>query len=231
MRPTLLLAIGMTLISMDTECYAGPSVEFKFVGSVIEVIDSTNNLQPLFPVGQTVTGSYVFDASAPDLQPSAQIGEYLAISSLNVSFGDALSLELGDGVRTISVINLNTAENYSLIADIIGPAIGGFEPRRIALNLTDRVPPTDELDSDDIPLAPPPLDSFEQTNNLFFVTNQTSSDPRVQFGLQSLTVVPECSGALYVGLCMLACGAIRKYATAKKAKAAIFERDDCSKCI
>jgi hypothetical protein len=93
-------------------------------------------LESAFTVGETITGSFVVDTTAPDLEPGPDEGDYAAISELEVDFGGyaVTGLDVGLFVRNGEG---PMVDNFFVSGDVSGSAVGGLSELSFFLNLGD----------------------------------------------------------------------------------------------
>lgn len=65
----------------STPVFSPGRVTIKIVATVTEVSDSDNLLGGAIHVDDTITGKYIYDSEASDVEPNAQIGYYMFTSS------------------------------------------------------------------------------------------------------------------------------------------------------
>ena len=167
---------------------------FEFTGTVSYLPDPLGN-GPL-ALGQAVSGSYTFDPTATDQDPSSiVVGLYESVTAFNVSIpvanysasasagtrrGHIEILDNEDGVRDRYVVDMSAPEQ-----NVSGPGVAGMTLDRLAIVLRDRT--TLAVSSDALPLTPPLLSDFAFGHELFIGFTGPSGTIELGATLTSLT--------------------------------------------
>jgi hypothetical protein len=183
-----MVVLGIALVSWGAVARA-EGIMFSFTGTVTAVHDSTGVLQSHFGVGQLLGGTYSFESTTPDTDPSQSTGFYAgALTSMDVAFGDVCAVHLISASDSAIVVGddtglTNAIDQYIAFGDVTGTSVGGMSPARLGINLLAADPST--FSSDALPLVPPPLSAFvlaEDYSTLFFGAGP-ELEPRVDFDL------------------------------------------------
>jgi len=183
----LAAALGFTLLGAVTTAEAAP-ITFAFTGTVQQVVPA---LSGTFQPGDAFSGSYTFESTTPDTDPSPGFGLYAnGMTSLTFTIGSytggadcsaAASCNIavqdgGPGDCALTDCYLVTAKHPT------GPSVEGVLPTDFALSLLDNSGLA--LSSDALPLTPPDISNFSIT---FFGVNFDDFAFGVQGKLTSLT--------------------------------------------
>jgi hypothetical protein len=167
----------------------GQNVTFNFT-AVINRVDIGGTP---FAIGQSVSGSYSFDSTASDQDPSPVVGlyrnvtrieltvpaaNYSATATAGASPGFIEVLNDEDGVRDRYVVSMTRPDQI-----ISRPEVAGISLDRLALILRDRI--TFALSSDALPLVPPVLSAFASGRE---VDLDLPGVPAIAAELTSLTI-------------------------------------------
>jgi hypothetical protein len=188
-----LCSLGAALLLCSPHAASGQQITFDFTG-VITRVDDPLTAGPL-AIGQIVSGSYTFDSTAGDQDPSAVVGRYDAVLRLELSVPAASYHVLAsagatpglievlndeDGVRDRYVVDVATPGQ-----DVSGAGIAGHTLEYVSLVLRDRT--TLALSSDALPLTPPVLADFAFGREIFLGFEGSLGDRLVSAELTSLT--------------------------------------------
>lgn len=165
------------IVKTEAALHSAPSsstVTFAITGTIsgVETYGNGTVMAHYFPsgaaAGNAFTFTYTFDKNAPDTDPSPTFGQYLAITNARLTFDNDLFVwdasDIGNGVNEHSirvennyVCNLNGATECDQYGAIATTALGlDTVSARIDLFGTT----LSSIDSDALPLAPPPLALF-----------------------------------------------------------------------
>ena len=215
--PAILVAAG--LLTGPQQANALP-ITFEFSGTVTTVNPA---LAGVFSVGQSFSGSYTFESTAPDADGTAVFGTYENVSAFTFNYGGGAyvgSTAPGVGSQSgrITVGNDEPAvlfpDTYRVLAfeaieTVNGPDIGAFSVVAALLFMGD--PTGTAFGSDALPLTPPPLSGFTVSEfSLGFNNGQV--DVAVLGTITSFNQVPEpATLALFgIGLAGLGLAARRR---------------------
>lgn len=169
-------------------------VTFQFQGIINGV---TSQLSPTVVPQTSVSGTYTFDSTAPDLLGSSPLIARYALSSLSL---DVLGRHYTNSSSGIQVIHVQpgvpiatgtTDDQYSVLLlvnnvpnpTVLGPSINNLAPQGFQLNIFGQ----DLFTSDALPLVPPSLGSIAPTRRTFGMTFQAGG---FTGELTSLTLAP-----------------------------------------
>lgn len=151
-----------------------------------------------FAVGQAVSGSFTFDPTATDQDPSATYGSYPAITAFNFSIPAASYSGSAAPAVTRGEIEITNDEDDlrdEYVADmaspeqtVSGPAVAGATLDRLAIVLRDRT--TSTFSSDALPVGPLLLSDFAFGHEFFAAFSGAFGTVEMGATLNSLTVVP-----------------------------------------
>ncbi len=222
---TCLAALGFALFSALTTAQATP-ISFAFTGVVQNVAPA---LSGTFQPGDAFSGSYTFESTTPDTDPSAGLGLYAnAISGLTFTIGSYTGgADCSAGSCDIAVTDGGPGDcaltdcYVVTVSHPTGPSVEGVLPTSFGLSLLDGSGLA--LSSDALPLIPPDLSNFPIT---FFGVNFDDFAFGVQGQLTSLTLqaagtVAEPSVLFLVAVAFLGL-AVQRRRLAPAAKAALF---------
>src|SRR5688572_10385993 len=131
-RAWLLFAVmAISAFMLTPERAHAQSVTFNFAATITD----TGGLSA-FSVGETIAGSYTFNAAVPDLDPTPEIGLYLAVSAWNftTSGGYSASATTASSNGNIEVLNDTTnltKDRYVVNVEtpeqtLTGPSVDGL---------------------------------------------------------------------------------------------------------
>ncbi len=193
-RVALAVAVSLGSVWSSDGSARAALVTFSFSGTVTSV---GTGLSGEFGVGRAVAGTYTFEPTTPDLDPTGSGFYDGALRSLEFSIGTS-------GVTYQGALRPNTPNSIELVRPsfhsyfvgtdqflgrpVQGPGGAVFTPALFALNLLD---PTGQALADDLlPLNPPSLAGF--LDRTLFFDFQTTSGPNqsVIARVESLALVP-----------------------------------------
>ena len=166
MKQPLLCSVGIAFLLLSPHTASAQEITFNFTAVITRVFDSLSSGP--FAVGQTVSGSYTFDSTAIDQDPSPGIGlyrnvirleysvpaaNYQATATAGSSPGFVEVLDNEDGVRDRYVVSMGEPGQI-----VSGPDVAGHTLDHIGIVLRDRT--TFAVSSDALPLLPPVLSDF-----------------------------------------------------------------------
>jgi len=189
------------------------NVTFNFTGTVTGNFDFGFSPDPEFVIGEAVAGSYTFDPSTADTDPSPNTGIYSgAISAFTITFGTGAgaytaSANGGDIIVRNDFIfapGFEANDQYGLFINSsdwvsVPNAAGEGSPSEPFLDadgwLIDNT--STAFGSDALPVSPPDLSAF--TPRDWFFAYDLDEDLAVGFQINTLTIVPE-PGTLLLGV-------------------------------
>lgn len=177
-------------------------VTFYFGGVITEVDDPMNVLMGRIEVGDPFSGSYTFDLSTPDLDPSPMFGLYDdAFTRMQLTVGDESFIHPTD---SFSIISINDLEHGR---DLYTAGAGVFLDQ-IALSFGIQLSDPDRLllESDLLLAVPPELG--EADFRRFGLSSSQLLEVDVDGVLDYLSVVPEPTTGL---LCVVVLFAIVRH--------------------
>ncbi len=168
MKRIILLTAALLMIGADV--VRGQDVTFKFTGRVKSVSDNANVLNGQIAVDDPVQGTYIFDQALKDRNTNPEIGDYVS-SAISYGMivdiaGEVLQTNPDDPNLRITVVleGRKPLEQYAVYAERMSTSLGsGISVYRLDLTLLDRDPPFDSFDSDRLPLTPPDVASFQDS--------------------------------------------------------------------
>jgi FIMAH domain len=195
------------------------TITFNFQATIIDAGGLS-----AFNVGETINGTYTFDATAPDLDGSPEVGSYETVMSLTMttSGGYSVMATAASSKGLIEVQNDTenlTKDRYVLNVEepfqaLTGPSVDGRAPSFVTIVLRSSL--TTALPSDALPLVPPSLADFDRDNSLILgfdccsgvamsavltSLTDTTPDPVSQIGaLIAAVKILESDGTLNGGL-------------------------------
>jgi hypothetical protein len=162
MKRPWLLAVPVLLCTASAA--HAQEITFGFTG----LVDSVTLPGSPFVPGQVVTGSFTFDGAAPDLDPSAEVGQYEAVVNFELSVpaaGYHATGVAGGSRGQITVLNDQDGVRDRYVADVSnpgqvvsGPDVGAYGLEFMTIVLRD--PTTTAFLTDALPLSPPDLADF-----------------------------------------------------------------------
>ena len=196
-RPTLPLALLLTVLPAPARAELIPVSFEATINTVSPPLDAG------FTVGETVTGTFLVDTEATDLEPVPDEGNYDGVSNFAADFGgyavtaSSLSLLVRNGTGFM-------VDSFYVDGEPTGADVGGLAPGNFILNLGDEQ--NTVFSSEAIPLTLS-LAEFESANvSLLFPDGGFSR--AVNANITELTYgVPEPAAPLLtaVGALALAC--------------------------
>ncbi len=207
--PIASIILSITILVLTTLSSAAP-IRVDYGGSLTSV-DSL--LSPPFMVGDTYTGSYVFDSNAPDIGTSGNGGDFAATNfSVTFSTGYNVTANMGE----IETRLTSSQHTYSVRSrNLIAGTVNGNFPIDFLLRLTDSS--VTALQSTAIPTTID-LNDFD-SRQFFFGFSETGPDGDNNVGLAgtvtslSFTPVPVPSAMLLMGTGLLGLIGYRKWNT------------------
>jgi len=171
-------------------------VTFNFTGTVDTV---GSNLSGTFSTGQTLTGSYTYDSTKLDSNPSPTIGTYAGpIQTMAFNIG-SYSATLGAGGNSIKIQNLGGFDSYTSTASFLGSSVNGNAPSFFEINLKDSSHTA--FSNDSLPTTPPSLSSFD-TKTFRLVFGNGLNPNNIVSGV--LTAVPLPAAVILFGAGLVA---------------------------
>ena len=168
-----IVAVALLLLPRADSASAGDGsaatatglVTIDFTAEVTLVVDSVNLLGGAISVGDTITGSYAFDATTPDSNPISTVGDYRQVSSphgiiVNAD-GFVFETDPSNVDFLVEVTNDHGAppqDNYLLISYNNLPLSNGLEVAFISWQLTDHT--ASAHTSAGLPKVPPNLSDW-----------------------------------------------------------------------
>lgn len=166
MKQALSCSVGLALLLWSPQTASAQEITFNFTAVINRVFESLSS-GPFAP-GQTVSGSFTFDSTATDQDPSPVVGlyrnvirfeysvpaaNYHATATAGASPGFIEVLDNEDGVRDRYVVSMGRPDQ-----NVSGPDVAGHTLDHISIVLRDRT--TFAVSSDALPLVPPALSDF-----------------------------------------------------------------------
>jgi hypothetical protein len=184
---TCITVLGFALVSALPTAQATPTT-FAYTGIVQTVVPA---LSGTFQPGDAFSGSYTFESTTPDTDPSPGFGLYAnAITGLTFTIGSYTGgADCSSGSCDIAVQDGGPGDCALIDCYIVtvshptGPSVEGVLPTSFGLSLLDGSGLA--LSSDALPLIPPDLSSFPIT---FFGVNFDDFAFGVEGELTSLTL-------------------------------------------
>lgn len=169
-------------------------VTFQFQGIINGV---TSQLSSTIVPHTSVSGTYTFESTAPDLLGSSPLIARYALSNFAVDLPGRHYTHSASGIQVIhvepgvSVGQVTTDDRYSVLLlannflnpTVLGPSINNLAPEGFQLNIFGQ----DLFTSDALPLAPPSLGNIDPTRRTFNMTFQAGG---FTGELTSLTLAP-----------------------------------------
>ena len=170
-------------------------VTFHFAGTVSPAVNPILN-PPILP-NTTISGTYTFESTAPDLlSNSLGIARY-ALSNFSLDVLGRHYANSSSGIQVIQVqlgvpiVTGTTDDQYSVLLlannfrnpTVLGPSINNLAPEGFQLNIFGQ----DLFTSDALPLVPPSLGNIAPTRRTFNMTFQAGG---FTGELTSLTLAP-----------------------------------------
>jgi hypothetical protein len=166
MKQRLLYSAAIALLLSAPSAAYAQEITFHFTG-VITLVGDELSQGPL-AVGQAIEGSYTFDSTAVDQDPSDTVGRYetvtrfeysvpaanyVAIATAGSSRGVIGVLDNDEGVRDRYTVHMSASGQ-----NISAPDIAGYSLGVLSIVMRDRT--TFAVSSDALPLVPPTLLQF-----------------------------------------------------------------------
>jgi hypothetical protein len=194
MKQPLLCSVGIAFLLSTSHMAHAQEITFRFTG-VITVAGDPRTQEPFgpFEVGQLVEGSYTFDTTAVDQDPSDIVGQYESVIRFDYSVpaaNFAATASAGSSRGRIEVLNNDEGvrdrygvHNTEPRQNLSGPEVAGHAVEGLSIVMRDRT--TFAVSSDALPLVPPTLLQFADGAEIFL---NFFDAPGVIAGLTSLTV-------------------------------------------
>jgi hypothetical protein len=169
-------------------------ITFSFSGTLTTV---SAPLSGTFSPGQTISGTYTFESTTPDIAPGdPNFGGYFGANT-NLSFvaGSYSGSFGGPGFNATSVgLSFGGVDIYQVNIPFTGANVGAATPVQFSLDIRD--PDETALASDALLLTPPDLALFE----IRAITLLFSEGSSVIASVDSLQLVPEPSALLLLAV-------------------------------
>jgi len=196
LRVAVLAAVCSVVPLVAPHTVTAAPITFEFTSTVVSVEHAFLGVQP----GDAVVGRYVFESTTPatpSSPPDPTSGRYHPAGTFEVTFG-LLTLSLP--LDLIEVLNRPDLDRYT-VAALSGTGNG-------ALQLQLVLPTTQHLNAFtnvDLPLVPPQLGLFENTQFIVFVSQGPSNfiQQITASPIQTLRLVPEPGTLMLLGLSMV----------------------------
>lgn len=182
---------------------------FNFIGVTTNVRDQQFQLDGSITVGTPFSGSYTFDAHAPDAVPAST---NMSAFQSRASDGYGLVLDIGNyhlktpqsGVLFITVqVDAVGTDSYRFLSSVMQQGAPPLEQSPLVMAIGELVGPSPIFTSDALPLSPPSLTSFTSRRFDFLAFNCDTCGEIVGFDvtgeLTSLTPIPEPTTLLLWG--------------------------------
>lgn len=198
--PKVELILAVLMITTFATVLNAEIITFAFSGTVTEVEDPCEILDPSIIVGSAFNGSYTFNSDAIDRNPDPRWGRYGGSQAVPDVF--SMSVVVGNKVfepirsASISVDDEVTYDSYGVHVGIDPEA---FDYAAVELFLGGEA---DFLDSDSLPITPPLLEeTFSSVLGISYMSVLNPfSNVLVGGTLSSLTLVPEPTTILVLAL-------------------------------
>ena len=169
-RPFLLAVIVNSALCLALpEQARGQFVTFNFEATIVNT-----GGRSAFSVGETLAGSYTFDATAPDLDATSEVGLYQTVTSLNFvtsgGYSASASAAVSNGIIEVQNDTPNlTRDRYVVNVEepsqtFTAPSVDGLDLTFLTIILRSSL--TTAFPSDALPLLPPTLADFDRDNSL-----------------------------------------------------------------
>ncbi len=194
---------GLAALSIMAGSSRAALINYNFTGTAQTIVTGTP-LDGTFSLGQSVSGSFVLDTSAPDINADPASGIFAgAITSISITIGSYSASATGGDAFTDNDFPEDRVEIAAFLnvgpfvgsASIAGPSVGGLDLGGILLSLQDST--LTALTSDALP-SPISLTGFDSTFGLldFYDPFDLEADPTsLVFSLDSLETVTQLSEA------------------------------------
>jgi len=200
-EPINLTIMAVTVLFASIVCSHASLITFDFTGTVFQV-DAP--LAGSFSIGNTISGSYIFDSSVADQIPGDPTASFYTSSTpYSVTAGGFSSSGTGVNFNVFNelVIGSFFRDQYRAVLGTSGPSVNGYSYNGFSLDLftTSAMSPTSSpITSDALLTTPLPIDSFDHNQLRFYFISPTGDVNYVIGSLSSLTVdsVPEPSSTL-----------------------------------
>lgn len=163
---------------------ASDLIGIKIVAKVTKISDSYNLLGGAIHVNDTITGKYIYNSRAPDIEPDPNIGVYISTTSpcgIELKTGEYLfKTDANDIDLAILILNDAAPPGYppidSYVVDSLNnlPLSNGMLVTYIQWSLDDNT--ATALSSADLPTTAPVLDAWNDRNSLF-IDGKSPSNP------------------------------------------------------
>lgn len=197
-----LIVSGVLSLSVTLAPAIAAPVTFQFTGELTNVIGG-GLAAAGFSAGQSLVGSFTFDSGSSDLSPSANLGDYRALTNLTATVGSYI-VTLVPSIQNSAITIWNNYESYpngprdmySVGGQVTGATVNGVSPFSFGIDLTD--PSHTVFDSDALPSSPPNLSSFATKRVSIYFPGALGNS--FLFGeIHSLTPVPVPAAVLLFG--------------------------------
>jgi hypothetical protein len=193
--------VGLAALTIATASAHAALITYNFTGTVNTLVTGTP-FEGTFSFGQSVSGSFVLDNSAADIDGDPDLGTFAgAVTSISVTIGSYSASATGGDASTSNdfpedSVFIGAAINdgpFAGSASVTGPSVGGLDLGLIGLQLQDST--LTALTSDALP-SPISLTDFDSVFGLldFFdpLDPEADSTP-LAFSLDSLETVIQLS--------------------------------------
>ena len=186
-KKSIVLIVALVLL-LTANLKAVP-ITFEFTGVVSEITDPESVFDSSIIPGVLFNGSYTFDSDAVDQDHDPSVGIYSYLEPAPTGFSMSVEI-LSSLFESIPPCGIGVRNSFSYDAYSVYVSLDktGFSDFGIELEL---ISGKEWLDSDDLPLTPPPLS--EVTSNIFdiyYITDETE-EGHIRGQLSTLTLIPE----------------------------------------
>jgi hypothetical protein len=193
----------------------GALVTIGITGNVTFVADPAGVLDGQINAGYIITGSYMYDSSTTDTNPSSAIGDYQFNTSpfgISLNIGGLLfASNPADVDFLIKVSNdYNSKDSFLLSSanNLPLPIGGGVTVAPIRWQLEDDTGTA--LNNDALPLTAPMLEDWQSVNALSITCRSSAGGARIEGTITDAYLIPEPASAVVLSLGSLFIGLRRK---------------------
>jgi len=217
-----MVSVIFMILAISSVAQAIP-VTFQFAGTIGSV---NSNLTPPIVPTTSISGTYTFESTAPNLLGSSPLVAQYALSSFSLDvLGRHYTMTPSAGLRVIHVqpgvpiVGGTTNDLYRVLLNrafpnpaVIGPSINGVAPESFQISISGQ----NLFTSSALPLVPPSLSSLPPSQRTFCMTFSGISSFKGELTSLTMVGVPEPGTLLLLGWSLLkmaglsACRRMRK---------------------